>query len=144
MPPKKIKDLNILRFNSFLKGTAKKTCVQLPSLVPTSDAAFEHLKRVYLQVQIWLGNDISIENWGWRYVSNKLEPIMMKQSPAPDNLQKILFCNCKKGCGTACGCRKSGLYCTAACSQCNGDSCFNASPIIKINEVEETDETEQI
>lgn len=138
--PKKVKDLNILRFNSFLKGTAKKTGVQLASLPPTSDAAFEHLKRVYLQVQIWLGNNISVENWGWRYVSDKLEPILMKQSPAPDNLLKMLFCNCKKGCGNACGCRKSGLYCTSACSQCNGDSCFNASPVLKISEVEESDE----
>ena len=25
-------------------------------------------------------------------------------------------------------------------SQCNGDSCFNASPVLKISEVEESDE----
>lgn len=46
--PKKMEDLNTLRFNSFLKGTARNSGIHLPSLVPTSDAAFEQLK--YLQV----------------------------------------------------------------------------------------------
>lgn len=78
---------------------------------------------------MWLSNNISIENWGWKYVSNKFEPIMMKQSPGPVNLLKILFGNCKKGCGTACGCRKTWLYCTAACSRCNGDS-FSATLLL--------------
>lgn len=120
--PKKIKNLNTLKFNSFLKGRAKLpylvgTKSTGPLDVGTSDLPFEHLKRVYLQVQIWLGNDISIENWRWRYVSNKLEPIIMKQSPAPDNLLKLFYYNCKKGCGTAYGCRKGGLHSTAVCLQ---------------------------
>lgn len=134
--PAKIKDLNTLRFNSFIKATAKKTSLVLSSLPPTTDAAFEHLKRVYLQIQIWLGNDVNIENWGWKYSRNMLIPVTMTQLPAPDNLLQMLFCNCKKGCGAACGCRKSGLYCSVACLQCN-DNCSNTQPIIQINEVEE-------
>ncbi|GFV82032.1 uncharacterized protein TNCV_3152301 [Trichonephila clavipes] len=54
----KIKDLNTLRYNAFIKATGKNTSVLLSSLPPTTDAAFEPLKRVYLQIQIWLGNDV--------------------------------------------------------------------------------------
>lgn len=132
-----ITDLNTFRFNSFIKATAKDTSVLLSSLPPTSDAAFEHLKRVYLQIQIWLGNDLIIENWGWNYSNNIYHPITMNQLPAPENLLKMLFCNCKKGCGAACGCRKSGLYCSVACLQCNDDSCLNTAPMIQINEIED-------
>ena len=135
--PAKIKDLNTLRYNFFFKATTKNTSVNLSSLPPTTDAAFEHLKRVYLQTQIWLGNDINIGDWGWKYLNNMFIPITMNQLPAPDNLLQMLFCNCKKGCGAACGCRKSGLYCSVACLQCNGNSCLNTLPSIKITEVEE-------
>lgn len=84
--PSKAHDLNTLRYNSFIKATAKNTSVLLSSLPPTTDAAFEHLKRVYLQIQVWLGNDVVIENWGWKYSNNMYIPITMNQLPAPDNL----------------------------------------------------------
>lgn len=139
--PAKIKDLNLLRFNFFVKGTAKKTSVLLSSLPPTADAAFEHLKRVYLQIQLWLENvdikNVDIENWRWKYFNNMLIPITMNQSPAPDNLLQMLFCNWKKGCEVACGCRKSGLYCSLACLQFSENTCSNTPPIIEISEVEE-------
>ncbi|GFW13738.1 uncharacterized protein TNCV_2105621 [Trichonephila clavipes] len=41
----KIKDLNTLRYNSFIKATAKNPSVLLSSLPHTIDAAFEHLKK---------------------------------------------------------------------------------------------------
>ncbi|GFR27419.1 uncharacterized protein TNCT_385631 [Trichonephila clavata] len=133
----KIKDLNTWRYNSFIKAMAKNTSVLLSSLPPTTDAAFEPLKRVYLQIQIWLGNDVDIDNWGWKHFNNMLIPITMNQLPAPDHLVQILFCNRKKGCAAACGCRKSSLYCSVECLQCSENSCSNTPPIIQINEVEE-------
>ncbi|GFU48289.1 uncharacterized protein TNCV_4626951 [Trichonephila clavipes] len=75
----KIKGSNTLRYNSFVKVTAKNTSVLLSSLPPTTGAAFEHLKRVYLQIQIWLGNDVDIDNWGWKHFNNMLIPIAMNQ-----------------------------------------------------------------
>ncbi|GFX61259.1 uncharacterized protein TNCV_3407331 [Trichonephila clavipes] len=80
-----------------LSEVDKDTSFLLSSLPPTTYAAFEHLKRVYLQIQIWLGNDVDIDNWGWKHFSNMLIPITMNQLPAPDHLLQILFCNCKKG-----------------------------------------------
>ncbi|KAL4713711.1 hypothetical protein ACJJTC_004242 [Scirpophaga incertulas] len=47
--------------------------------------------------------------------------------PAPAELLNVIFCNCKNGCGSRCGCRKSGLQCSLACGQCNGQACLNAS-----------------
>ena len=61
--PKNIRCLNTLRHNFehnfFIKGTPKKSCVQLASLPPTIDAAIKHCKQVYLQIQLWVENAIS-------------------------------------------------------------------------------------
>jgi hypothetical protein len=32
-----------------------------------------------------------------------------------------------------------GLHCSAACSECSGNSCLNASPILQMNEFEDGD-----
>ncbi|GFW03797.1 uncharacterized protein TNCV_2539081 [Trichonephila clavipes] len=121
----------------FHKSNGKITSVLLSSLPPTPDAAFEHLKRVYMQIQIWLGNGVYIDNWGWKHFNNMLIPITMNRLPAPDHLLQILSCSCKKGCVAACGCRKSGLYCSVARLQCSENSCSSTPPIVQINEVEE-------
>ena len=52
----------------------------------------------------------------------------MTQPPAPDNVLKMIYCGCKKGCGSSCGCRKTGLFCTSACTECSGTSCLNYLP----------------
>lgn len=57
-----------------------------------------------------------------------LEPTTTILPPAPENLLNTIFCNCKNGRGSRCGCRKSGLPCSLACGQCNGQACLNASP----------------
>ena len=47
--------------------------------------------------------------------------------PAPDELLNTIFCNCTKGCGGKCGCKKIGLRCSKACGHCRGQSCLNAA-----------------
>lgn len=64
--------------------------------------------------------------WGWVLQNEFLEPMTTILPPAPEELLNTLFCNCKNGCGPRCGCRKSGLQCTLACGQCNGQACLNA------------------
>ena len=56
-----------------------------------------------------------------------LKPVITMNSPAPEELLNTIFCNCKNGCGSRCGCRKAGLQCSLACDQCNGQVCLNAS-----------------
>ena len=72
--PSKIKDLNILSYNFFVKATAKNSCVKLPSLAPTADAAFRHFKK---SIPAWLGREILPEEWGWKYESEILIPEIM-------------------------------------------------------------------
>ncbi|CAF4889681.1 unnamed protein product [Pieris macdunnoughi] len=51
---------------------------------------------------------------------------------APEKLLNTIFCNCKKGCSAKCGCRKVGLFCSLACTHCQGRSCSNVeSPTLE-------------
>ncbi|GBM17619.1 hypothetical protein AVEN_80908-1 [Araneus ventricosus] len=97
--------------------------VQLPCLPPTSAAAYQHLCRVYYQVQVWLGNELDPENWGWVLKDNGLQPIQTLLPPAPEKLLNTIFFNCKKDCNYNCGCKKVGLFCSQVCSNCQGQSC---------------------
>lgn len=117
-----------------MKATAKcRKAVQLNTLPPTENATHEHIKRVYFQVQSWLGNKLAPEQWGWEYKINILMPVSMTQDPAPQKILKALFCNCQKGCApsSACSCRKSGLFCTEVCTGCHGASCLNFMTVIE-------------
>ncbi|KAL4702434.1 hypothetical protein ACJJTC_010498 [Scirpophaga incertulas] len=78
-------------------------------------------------IQTWLGKDLEPQEWGWMLEKEILEPIRTLLPPAPAELLNVIFCNCKNGCGSRCGCRKSGLQCSLACGQCNGQACLNAS-----------------
>ncbi|CAH0724588.1 unnamed protein product, partial [Brenthis ino] len=111
----KISRNKILR--QFLK---RMQSVKQPSLPPTADAAFGHFKRVYLQIQTWLGKEITSEEWGWKYKCGMLIPQIMTHLPAPESLLKMIISTCKSGCGASFGCRKSRLNCTVACLECNG------------------------
>lgn len=48
--------LETMQYDSFTKVTTKSTAVKLASLVPTIGASDEHIKIVYYQIQIWLGD----------------------------------------------------------------------------------------
>lgn len=117
-----------LRYTRFIKLTKFNKPVQLANLPPTSAAAHQHINRVYYQIQTWLGYNLEPQEWGWVLQNRVFEPIKTTSSPAPDELLNTIFCNCKNGCGTRCGCRKSGLPCSPACGQCSGQACLNASP----------------
>jgi len=105
--PEGVKSLNLVRYKSF-QHTASKRTVDLHSLCPTEEAARQHGNRVYLQVQMWRGNELRMTDWGWRRDGSTLIPLGTTAPPAPAQLLKQLFCTCKKGCGNACGCRKLG------------------------------------
>lgn len=55
----------------------------------------------------------------------------------------MIFCNCKKGCGATCGCRKIGLFCNSTCATCSGDNCLNCAPIVDQDEDEEEEQEEE-
>ena len=74
------------------------------------------------------------EKWGWQ-VDDYLKPIKMTQPAAPENVLKIIFCSCKTGCGSACGCRKSGPdHCSPSCIVCSGSDSDN-NPVLEENDI---------
>lgn len=114
------------RFLNFVKNTRNNKRVQLSCLPPTSASAYQHVFCVFYQGQVWLGNQLNPEDWGWKLMNNSLEPIRTLLPPAPEKLLNTIFCNCKKGCTNNCGCRKVGLFCSPVCTNCQGHSCTNA------------------
>lgn len=125
--PKTETSLDNYRYLSFAKCTRLNKPVQLSSLPPTAAAAQQHLFRVYYQIQTWLGRDLDPKQYGWTSNKNLLEPIPTLLPPAPDELLNSIFCNCTKGCGSNCGCRKLGLPCSIICGFCRGQSCLNTA-----------------
>lgn len=133
--PKSENSIDNYRYCSFAKLTRQSTAVKFQLLPPTSSAAQQHIFRVYYQIQTWLGKEIDPEQWGWELKNNILQPITTLLPPASDDLLNTIFCNCTKGCGGKCGCKKIGLRCSKACGHCRGQSCLNAeSTSEEINE----------
>ncbi|GFY67298.1 uncharacterized protein TNIN_114271 [Trichonephila inaurata madagascariensis] len=78
------------------------------NISPTSAAAHQHISRVYYQVQTWLGNHLEPQEWGWILRNEFLAPITTILLSTPDELFKTIYCNCKNGGGSRCGCQKLG------------------------------------
>ena len=101
---------------------------------PTERSVHYHGLRVHLQVVLWkvLDDDLeqNPEEWGWYFKGDQLLPIMTDMDVAPENLLKVVRCNCKTSsknqCRTnLCSCRKHGLKCVSTCGECFGESCGN-------------------
>lgn len=116
-------NLNLHRYNSFVRSVTNIK-PDISSLPPTAGAAKQHSFRVYHQVQLWLGNELPPELWGWKCVQNRLVPITTEDAVAPDKVLNLIFCRCATGCGVKCGCRKAAMKCSTVCNTCHGD-CLN-------------------
>ncbi|CAB4035954.1 Hypothetical predicted protein [Paramuricea clavata] len=82
------------------------------------------------QVQLWKGNDLPPEEWGWARSSTGLVPVRMSEPAAPAQLLRNIRCNCGGRCDTrSCTCFKNGLQCTPACGQCKGIVCLNSQRV---------------
>lgn len=131
--------LDTLRFTLFAKSVSKRK-VDLARLPPTCDAARYHSYRCFHQIQTWLGNTISPEEWGWASSKEGLVPVHTMKDVAPESLLKSVACACKKGCSGACSCRKAGLKCSTMCKHCSGQECENSVPISSLADDEEGEE----
>jgi len=45
---------------------------------------------------VWMGmaNEMNPTEWGWKKENDQLIPIMTQNNAAPDELLKIIHCNC--------------------------------------------------
>jgi len=128
-------NLNSLRYTKYMEKI-RLSAVLPEKLPPTERAAFYHCLRVHLQVVTWMtlgSTNIEPTEWGWKNEGGRLTPIATDLEPAPEDLLKVIRCNCKSSAANQCftnlcTCRKNGLHCIAACGNCHGQSCWNAPP----------------
>ena len=111
------------------RNTAK---IDAKSLPPTSTAAKFYNLHVQAQVPQWRGEEVNVEERGWRMIDGQVLPITTDLPPPPESLLHIVRCNCKSGCSTmGCSCRKHNLECSPVCSQCRGSSCTNSFVVLQ-------------
>ena len=58
-------------------------------------------------------------------------PLFTDLPPAPDDLLKIIRCNCHTDCSTMrCTCKKYNVKCSPAIGNCKGTACTNVDGVI--------------
>ena len=118
--------LDSFRHQRFCEKVASSAShVQHPqALPPTSGAAKYRSLRVYLQVQEWQGSADGLRptDWGWQQCDEGFVPLQTDLAPAPENMLRVIRCNCLTDCSTLrCMCKKHSIECTPACgSDCTG------------------------
>ncbi|WAR13480.1 hypothetical protein MAR_027660 [Mya arenaria] len=98
--------LDLLRYCKFDHKVQTKKVLSLP---PTSTAAKYHSYRVYLQVQTWIGRDISPTDWVWTMNGDKLVPVKTSLPAAPERLLKMIRSACGECHGLSCS-KKGELF----------------------------------
>ena len=65
---------------------------------------------------------------GGRMMESKFVPVHTDLPPAPENLLKMIQCNCRTDCSSMrCACRKPNVKCSPACGNCRGSDCTNST-----------------
>jgi len=78
--------------------------------------------------------------WGRKQENDQLILIMTEKNAAPDELLKIIHCNCSEGCQSSrCSCRRYGLPCTAACGPCQAENCDKPNNTQEVDTEDEDD-----
>ena len=93
---------------------------------------------VAFNFQEWINPAIELapEQWGWHLTSKRLDPRQTDLPPAPQDLLKVIRCNCKKDCSSKrCKCRIHGLECSVACGQCKGFGCSNSPTLEELDDM---------
>ena len=114
--------INVLRYEKLCMKVATSTVPVQPGALPhTSGSVKYHSLRMYHQIQEWLDVQMSSVDWGWKVSAENLLSIMTDLQPAPQKFLEVVRCGCKYACNTMrCFCRKHGMTCSTACSECRG------------------------
>ena len=138
--------LDSLRYKRFYEMVSTNTsCIHPQTLPTTSAAAKYHRLRVYFQILEWKGSGdkISPLEWGWKKSDGKLMPVLTDLPPAPDELLKMIRCNCHTDCSSVrCSCKKHNVKCAPACGNCRGSCCTNSNNPIHEDEDDIDTDTE--
>jgi hypothetical protein len=138
--------LSRLRYTTYMKLCSTSRSAIVPeTLPPTERAAFFHALRSHMQIVDWQRLSTGVlaaEDWGWKLSAGKLVPVKTDQAPAPDDLLTVIRCGCKMSsrntCGSSmCSCRRNGLKCVSACSDCHGNDCCNTDQYMDVDDSED-------
>ena len=144
-----VDSLNHLRYTTYMRlCTTSKGSICPEQLPPTERAVYFHSLRVHLQVIQWqcLSTDVlAADEWGWELSDGKFLPVKTDQPAAPDDLLRVIRCRCKVSarntCGSnVCSCRRNGLKCLSACSDCHGNDCLNCEQYVDVDDSSSEDE----
>lgn len=118
-------------YNRKLKG---KRAVKLQSLPPTTASANEHVLRIKLTIDQWLGReDIVPEGRGWLLTENGYVPVQGHMNVCPREILEFISCKCTTDCSRRqCSCKTAGLSCTEAC-QCDEELCVRREQVDSID-----------
>ena len=105
---------------------------------------------VYFQFHEWntlTESALEPKDWGCRLEGASLGPVMIDQEPFPDELLKVIRCDCQKTSKNLCSwkqcsCRSSGIKCVAACGDYWGTECQNCGAVELFEEEENNIEDE--
>ena len=104
---------------------AAKEVIDPAKLPPTLGALTQHIFRAYYQCTVWKKLNESVldpSEWGWMEVEALYTPVKTADNMAPEDILKFIHCKCKSNCiSRACSCRKNGLKCVLACTNCRGE-----------------------
>ena len=96
--------LSSMRYSIFIKKVATAKAFVTPERVPpTSSVTTFHSLRVYYQIMAWMdvAKAMKPTNWGWKEENHQLIPVMTEKNASPDELLKVIHCNCSTGCKTS-------------------------------------------
>ena len=96
---------------------------------PTSRTAYFHTLCVHLQICQWANLDLQL---GWGHKGQLLRPVQTDVDVTREFLLKVICCQCKvtakDPCASnRCSCRKSGISCVIACTNCRDTECCNSN-----------------
>ena len=119
-----------------MEAVATCTVLEHETLPPAECAMYFDSLWVHLQVCQWKHTQVKTWRIGWTFVGKVLKPIRTDMQPAPESVLKFVHCKCKSTsknvCRTnLCSCRKHGLKCMVARSECRGELCGNSVDIIE-------------
>ena len=120
--------LDVQRYRRFCEKVAtSNTTVQVQSLPPASAAARYDSARVYLQNATVDGKREKFKSRRLGMVKNS-KPASCAHYWSTSNLLKVIRWTCYQGCNSRrCSCRKFGIPCSFACSECRVVNCTNSS-----------------
>ena len=135
--------LSALRYQAYCKTSLSRR-FNPERLPPSEGAARMHSLRVHYQVIVWgtLGKtQIKCTDWGWKLDEHGfLKPIQTDSPIAPDEVLNVIRCKCQGNCSPMlCSCKKHGLHCVSACTNCQGKDCCNSRVDVVDDDSSESD-----